>query len=145
MRRESKEPALTETRLIAVCGLNCRLCRAHIRDRNPCPGCRAEEARKPKTRVRCAIKTCDQLQGKRQQFCSFCSKFPCQPILHLDKRYQTRYKVSPIANLARIKDVGVRKFAAEEKARWLCPGCAGVLCMHEPRCVNCGRPWRDDE
>ena len=132
-----------ETRLISPCGLNCRLCRAYIRERNTCPGCLIESVPKPKTRVRCEIKTCTQRKGVQQKLCNFCSEFPCRPLQRLDKRYRTKYAVSPIANLERIKAVGIRKFVVEERGRWLCQRCDSVLCMHEAQCVNCGNPRRD--
>jgi hypothetical protein len=143
MRKGIKRVRVNGTVLIAPCGLNCRLCRAYSRERNPCPGCRVDNIPKPETRFRCAIKSCARLASPRRQFCDLCNDAPCRPVLHLDKRYRTKYKVSPIANLQDIRKRGVRKFAAEETEKWVCPSCGGVLCMHEPRCRICGHAWRD--
>ena len=139
------EPRLVATMLIAPCGLNCGVCRAYIRKNNPCPGCRAGDARKPVRRVRCAIKTCPRLAASRQRFCDSCKVFPCGDVQRLEKRYRTRYGVSPIANLQRIKAVGVRRFGAEEKRRWQCATCRGTLCMHEALCRACGYARQEED
>lgn len=129
--------------LIAPCGLNCCLCKAHIRKKNACPGCRADDALKPKTRVICKIKTCEKMASGNISYCFDCEKFPCPNLAHLDKRYQTKYAASPIGNLVSIKDIGITKFIANEDKKWACPECGVLLCMHEPRCLVCGYIWRD--
>jgi hypothetical protein len=128
---------------IAPCGLDCRLCRAFGRDRRPCPGCRRDDGNKSNACVTCAIKNCEELAAGNYRFCFSCAKFPCADLLHLDRRYRTRYAVSAIANLERIKAVGVGKFVAEETAEWTCEGCGSLLCMHKPRCANCGSNRRN--
>ncbi len=129
--------------LIAPCGLNCRVCRAHLRQRNPCPGCRADEADKPKTRVICKIKTCPTLINRKLEFCSGCDEFPCAVLLHLDKRYRTRYATSPVQNLFSIQKIGLSRFTRGELKKWTCPECGELLCMHEPQCMSCGYTWHD--
>ncbi len=127
--------------IIAPCGINCSLCRAYIRERQPCPGCRGVDERKSNACITCAIKNCKELAAGGFQFCSFCDKFPCADLKRLEKRYQTRYGVSVIANLQRIKTIGVERFLAEETAKWTCPECGSLLCMHKPQCVSCGHTW----
>ncbi len=127
------------TTLIAPCGMNCRLCVAFTRAQNPCPGCRADDGAKPKTRVRCFIKTCAIRKRRAARFCLGCDRFPCGKLKHLDQRYRTRYGMSMIENLATIGAIGVRRFAAEEAKRWRCTGCGELLCVHKPRCLSCGR------
>jgi len=143
MRSGSRKSPTSATILIAACGLNCRLCRAYIRERNSCPGCRVTRIPKPETRIRCEIKTCARRKRKSQQFCGSCSQLPCSPMQRLDKRYRVKYNVSPIANVKRIKVVGIRRFVAEEKDRWQCRNCGEVLCMHNPQCVRCGKPYHE--
>lgn len=128
--------------LIAPCGLNCGLCYAFVRDRNPCPGCRGRGKHKSKSCLACAICNCSELAAGHYQFCSACAKYPCADLLRLDRRYRVRYGVSAIANLARIGAVGVTHFVAEESSKWLCPECGSRLCVHEPQCANCGHVWR---
>jgi len=123
--------------LIAPCGLNCGVCIAHLRARNSCPGCNADDAKKPKTRVICRIKLCDELRGRR--FCFECAEFPCSLLLRLDKRYRTKYGVSVVENLETVENTGLEAFVIRERTRWKCPGCGGVVCMHKPACIYCGR------
>jgi hypothetical protein len=59
-------------------------------------------------------------------------------LLHLDKRYRTRYKMSMIENLETIRDFGIRRFLLSEKAKWTCPKCDGIICVHKGHCSNCG-------
>ena len=123
---------------IAPCGLDCRLCRAYIRDRNPCPGCRGGDNNKSDTCLACAIKNCSEFKEGKQQFCYSCARFPCDDLLHLDRRYRLKYGVSPISNLGRIKIGGLESFIIEEISKWSCAQCGSLLCMHKPQCVNCG-------
>ena len=134
--------ASTNPRLIAACGINCGVCRAHLRVKDPCPGCRADDRGKPKTRVRCRLKTCEKRSGGRAGYCYACDEFPCADLVRLDNRYRARYGVSPIDNLLRIKNGGIRKFVQSESQKWACPECEATLCMHEPQCLVCGYAWR---
>lgn len=133
--------ALGKQLLIAPCGINCGVCKAHIRAKKPCPGCRAEDSSKPKTRVICKIKTCETLQAQGFAYCFECSEFPCEPAMHLDKRYRTKYGTSPIDNLLSIKLDGMARFLEGEESKWTCPECRSTLCMHEPACRACGYVW----
>ena len=128
--------------LIAPCGMNCRLCLAYTRDRNPCPGCRADDSTKPKTRVICRIKTCERISRNKARYCFGCKEFPCDALAHLDKRYRTKYSMSMVDNLVRIKEFGIRRFIRDEREKWACPACAEILCVHQPRCLSCGHTWR---
>lgn len=129
---------LTNSTLIAPCGINCGVCRAHMRERNPCPGCRADDAGKPKTRVLCRIKTCEK-RGVGEKYCFSCDEFPCQTLRHMDGRYRASYGMSVIDNLLTIKTSGIRKFVTSENRKWICSACGETLCVHEPQCPMCGR------
>ncbi len=111
------------TTLIAPCGMNCRLCRAYAREKNPCPGCRGDDRVKPKTRVFCRIKNCEKIRRDKNRYCFSCGKFPCVRMEHLDERYRTRYGMSMIDNLMQIKRAGIRLFMRSEEKQWSCPGC----------------------
>jgi len=128
--------------LIAPCGMNCRLCRAYIREKNACPGCRIDDHPKPKTRAQCRIKQCEMLKAADLKYCSDCSKSPCDRLKHLDTRYKTKYGMSMIDNLTNIKQSGIRNFIKQEKVRWGCPKCGEVICVHKESCINCNHTWR---
>jgi hypothetical protein len=139
------ERRLTKTRaaLIAPCGLNCRLCRAYVRDKNTCPGCRGDDSLKSKVCVTCRIKNCEKIVKGGARYCFSCSEFPCERLSHLDNRYTTNYGVSVFDNLMNIKKFGIRQFVRNENERWACPECGEIICMHKPQCLSCGHPWRN--
>ena len=130
------------TTLIAPCGMNCRLCSAYRRDKNACPGCRGDDSVKPKTRVTCRIKNCENMRQGKFRYCFSGDRFSCDRLNHLDERYRTRYGMSMIDNLVQIKKFGIRHFIRNEKERWACPGCGQLLCVHRPQCLFCGHEWR---
>ena len=86
--------------LIAPCGMNCGICMAHLREKNRCQGCQEAEKNKPKTRVFCKIRICQERKGK---YCFNCPRFPCDRLKSLDKRYRTKYGMSEIENLEFIR------------------------------------------
>ena len=87
-------------------------------------------------RVRCKIKNCETFSNVKSKYCYSCAKFPCENLKHLDKRYQLKYKMSMIENL---KNFGIRKFVAGEKARWACSACGGTICVHKGHCQSCDK------
>jgi Protein of unknown function (DUF3795) len=124
--------------LIAPCGLDCRLCSAYRRKRNGCLGCRSNDGYKSKSCQQCPIRNCDKLAASGLKYCFQCTEFPCSLLTRLDKRYRSTYGVSTMENLERIRSFGIRRFIGEEKERWRCPGCCGLLSMHSQQCGNCG-------
>ena len=114
--------------LIAPCGMNCGICKAYLRDHNPCHGCNNAGLNKPKTRIHCRLRICGKRRGK---FCCDCSEFPCDRLRHLDHRYRTRYGMSQLENLEFIRDNGIRKFVAAERRRWTSE--KGTFCVHDKK------------
>lgn len=128
--------------LIAPCGMNCGLCAAYIRSKNACPGCRAGDEGKPQSCVGCTIRTCAVLESSGSAFCSSdCEKYPCRRLKQLDVRYRAKYRMSMLDNLDSIADIGLDAFVASEQARWACPECGGLQCVHTPACIYCGHAW----
>ena len=138
----STKPITIRTELIAPCGMNCRLCRAFIRDRKACPGCRGDDGFKSQACVLCRIKNCGDLEKAEGKYCFRCHFFPCDKLNHLDKRYRIRYGLSVIDNLENIRKFGLRQFIRDEKERWTCPKCGELLCVHKPQCLSCGHKRR---
>jgi hypothetical protein len=130
-------------KLIAPCGINCRLCRAYVRVGKsiPCPGCRGENTFKAKSCVTCRIKNCEKIVEGKYKYCFECNIFPCARLKHLDKRYRAKYATSAIGNLLSIKEIGIRDFVDIENKKWVCPECGAMLCMHIPQCLSCGYVW----
>lgn len=117
---------LDEVALIAPCGMNCGICKAHLRPHNPCHGCRDAEQNKPKTRTQCGLRNCRKRKG---EFCYDCTEFPCGRLEHLDHRYRTQYGMSEIENLEYIRDNGIDRFLERERVRWV--SSKGILCAHD--------------
>ncbi len=121
--------------LIAPCGMNCALCYAYQRDKNHCDGCRSDNIPSEYCR-RCVIKNCKTRLENSWADCSLCEK-PCQRLKQLDKRYRTKYGMSMLANLEVIRVQGMNVFLNEQAAKWTCPDCGSLICVHRGRCINC--------
>ena len=111
-------------KLVAPCGINCGVCRAHLRERNRCTGCNLN----PKVShcQKCRIRLCKE---RKSAFCFNCDNFPCQDIKRLDKRYREKYDVNVIENLEIIRDKGVGEFVKLEQKKW--QSSKGLKCMHD--------------
>ncbi len=127
---------------IAPCGMNCRLCRAYVRDRKACPGCGGDDRLKSKVRIGCHIKNCEKIKNADPRYCFNCDSFPCERLNHLDKRYRTNYGMSMIENLESIRQFGIEHFIREEKEKWTCTECGALICVHNPQCLSCQHEWR---
>ena len=134
--------------LVAPCGMNCAVCsayRAYVHQLpkkkgiNHCIGCRARGKQ-------CAYlkKYCGRLGDGGFRFCSECPDFPCAHLSKIDERYRTRYNTSFIANLKQIRDAGIDIFLADQRERYRCPRCGGVLSIHSGKCYACDQvdTWR---
>jgi len=118
--------SLIDISMIAPCGMNCAICRAHLRQKNPCHGCHDAEQHKPKTRVLCPLRICDRRKGK---YCFDCVDYPCDRLKRLDKRYRTQYGMSEIENLEYIRNHGITKFLEREQNRWIRNN--NIFCVHD--------------
>jgi hypothetical protein len=108
--------------------------------KDKCPGCRGGDTNKTKTVIECIIVNCDNLKETGSKFCSQkCEKYPCQRLRNLDKRYRTKYHMSMIENLENIQKSGIRAFVRNEKVRWACSECGGIICVHRGCCSDCGK------
>jgi hypothetical protein len=127
----------SDARMIAPCGINCSVCYSFLREKNKCPGCWIHDPRKPKTRLNCIIKNCENLLETDSKFCYDCGTYPCKRIIRLDKRYSLKYKLSNIDNLKCIKDLGPEAFIQLELTKWKCNECGGTICVHLGYCMDC--------
>ncbi len=128
---------LTES-LIAPCGMNCALCMAYQREKKSCPGCNVNSETKSKSCASCRIKNCEELKATHSNFCFSCSKFPCLRLRQLDKRYVTKYGMSMLVNLGRIRDEGMTELIRSETEKWVCRHCGTFLSVHKEFCLRCG-------
>ncbi len=129
--------------LIAPCGMNCGLCSGYLAYKHNlkskgigipyCTGCRPRDKK-------CAFlkKRCNLLLYNRAKYCYECDDYPCENLIHIDKRYKALYKMSMINNLGDIHMNGIKAFLDKEAEKWKCPKCGAVICCHNGICFNCG-------
>lgn len=99
-----------DKKLIAPCGMNCRVCREYLAysrkipklrgDIIHCSGCRERNKQ-------CAYLKghCTQLREHKIDYYSECKEFPCKRLKKLDERYRKKqWGVSFTQNLMEIKD-----------------------------------------
>ena len=145
--------------LVAPCGMNCAICGSYLAFKHDvkragirmpyCSGCRPRDKKCAYLKKRCSFILNGQIR-----YCYECRDFPCEKLLHLDKRYRTFFRMSMIDNLEYIKTNGIQQFLDKEKAKWQCPDCRDVICCHNGICFNCGTSklkiknniyrWEDD-
>lgn len=120
--------SIFNNKLIAPCGINCGICKAYLRQINPCHGCNYVEQNRPKTRENCQIRLCEKRTGK---FCYNCTEFSCDKLKKLDSRYRKKYGISEIDNLINIRDNGMELFLNIENKKWVSD--KGILCVHDKK------------
>jgi hypothetical protein len=55
----------------------------------------------------------------------------------LDRRYRTKYGVSPFENLEGIRTEGMDAFLVRQADSFRCPKCHQPICIHRSRCLRC--------
>lgn len=125
--------------LVAPCGMNCRICIGFFgytmsgkKRKMRCIGCKPRDKN-------CAFlkKYCKILRKKEIDYCYGCSDFPCVNLEKIDKMYRERYNMSMIENLEFIRDKGMKEFLKQQKEKYICPECGGVICVHNGLCYSC--------
>jgi hypothetical protein len=141
--REKLTPEDIRPELIAPCGMNCGLCMGYLRSQNGCQGCRSGDEGKPKSCLSCSIRTCTTIRDSESGFCFECGRLPCPRLRRLDTRYRAKYRMSMLDNLQNIREQGIDAFVDLERAKWACPECGGMQCVHTPECIYCGHIWAE--
>ena len=135
---------VTAVDLIAPCGMNCGVCSGYLAMKNEVKSKRVKAAYCHGCLPRgkgCSLNKsggCRKLMELSVRFCYECDKFPCIANEHWDKIYRQRYNASPIENLEYIKANGIEKFLDQQREKWKCPKCGGVVSCHNGICYNCG-------
>ena len=130
-----KMPDIIPEYLFAPCGMNCMVCYVHLKKKRACNGCLGTGDNKPERCKICIIKNC--ADGKKLKYCYECSEFPCKSIRNLDKSYRKRYAASLIDNSKYVKENGIVKFQVNERGKWTCRKCNGVVSLHDGICTEC--------
>jgi len=128
--------------LIAPCGMNCGICSAYLAYSRKIPrkkgkiihciGCR------PRNKQCAFLKGyCTKLRDSKIGFCFECSDFPCYQLSRLDERYKKNFGMSMIENLKEIRSEGIQEFLKNQREKYRCPKCGGVICIHNKKCFDC--------
>lgn len=135
---------VTEEDLIAPCGMNCGVCASYLAMKydvkskgiqmSYCKGCL------PRAKGCTVNKSggCLKLLGMTVRSCLECEKFPCGNNYRWDSVYRERYDMSPVDNLRGIREFGMETFLEQQREKWCCPECGGVISCHNGICYSCG-------
>ena len=124
-----------ETTMVAPCGMNCMVCYKHCYHKKPCNGCLKSDDGKPDHCSKCKIKDCVKTKGF--SYCYECTDYPCKQMKRLEKSYNTRYGASLIENSLLVKEHGLTEFMKQQKEKYTCPTCGGIISMHDNECSEC--------
>ena len=123
------------TVMFAPCGMNCMVCYKHCYHKKPCDGCLNSDKGKPEHCRKCKIKEC--VIKKSLSYCFECSEFPCELIKNLEKSYNKRYRVSLMGNNRFVQTFVLERFMAQQKEKYTCPKCGGIISIHDGECSEC--------
>ncbi len=126
-----------KTDLFAPCGMNCGVCYRHCLHPKPCGGCLADEGEKPAHCRKCAIKSC--VREKFVSYCYECPRYPCKQIDALEKSYRLHYETSLRENSLFVQKWGLSEFMEDQRQKYACPICGGVISLHDKVCSECGK------
>jgi hypothetical protein len=135
---------MDKSKLISRCGLWCGACKTYLLTKKnllgerglkrECHGCWIRDKN-------CSFikKDCSLLRKNKIDFCYECESFPCENLSKLDGKYKSKYHVSLIENLKKMKEVGLEEWIKEQEKLYECPECGGEICVHESKCFDCGK------
>ena len=129
-------PEKINSELFAPCGVNCLICEDYLKTNNPCPGCLISDRGKKISSLKCKIKNC--FDNKSFKYCGRCSEFPCKLIKKHDKNSIKRHNYSTFESAKRIQYMGIGKIIEEDKEKWNCPECNGIISYQSKKCSECG-------
>ena len=134
-------PQVIPETMFAPCGMNCTVCYKHCAGRKsvrPCAGCLSADAGKPPHCRACVIRDC--CREKSLRYCYECAAFPCRLLNRLEKSYRTRYNASLLANSRAVQARGLAAFLSDERQKYVCSACSGIISLHDGVCGSCGAP-----
>ena len=132
-----KMPDKMDVGMFAPCGMNCKVCYKHCFHKKPCAGCLNDDRGKPEHCRTCKIKDCAKEKGL--SYCYECLAFPCSLINNLEKSYLKRYQASLLENSRSVQEHGLEHFMKQQKEKYTCSGCGGIISLHDRACSECGK------
>lgn len=135
---------MDKSQLVSRCGLWCGACRTYLIQKKDlfeekgykrgCKGCWIQDKN-------CAFlkKKCPALRNGKIDYCFECETLPCEHLKNIDDKYREKYNISLIANLKRMKEIGIESWVQEQEKLYQCPECGGEISMHDKECFDCGK------
>lgn len=78
-------------------------------------------------------------------YCFECSEYPCKQIKRLEKSYNIRYHASLMENSQTVKEQGMDGFLVQQKEKYTCPECGGIISIHDAECSECQWKYLEEE
>ncbi|MCO7123976.1 DUF3795 domain-containing protein [Ihubacter massiliensis] len=127
--------------MFAPCGMNCKVCYKHCHHKKPCAGCLNSDNGKPEHCRKCKIKDC--IKEKGLSYCFECFDYPCKLIKNLEKSYK-RYQASLMENSKFVRKYGLETFMEQQKEKYICSKCGGIISIHDRECSECQEKMDDE-
>ena len=70
-------------------------------------------------------------------YCYECLEYPCRQLRSLEKSYNTRYHASLVENSRMVQTQRVEIFMEQQKEKFTCPECGGIISIHDAECSEC--------
>lgn len=70
-------------------------------------------------------------------YCFECPEYPCRLIKNLEKSYNKRYQASLMENSEFVCQHGLEIFMEQQKEKYTCPKCGGIISIHDRKCSEC--------
>ena len=126
---------------LAPCGVFCGACPSLNKS---CFGCASQnKEQERKTKWVCKIRVCCY-EEKGLSFCVECPDFPCtifdKKLLQThqqDPRYKYRHEIPELFLQQYNPDFAI--FLENQRQRWTCPECGGVIYFYHYKCGTCGK------
>lgn len=71
-------------------------------------------------------------------YCGRCSEFPCPLMKKHSKKYVKRHDLNTLDSAKRIKTTGTGRMMSQDREKWLCDECGGVIKFQTKECSECG-------
>ncbi len=129
--------------LDGYCGLYCGACPLMLASKagtaeDPCFGCKSQRLPASQHCATCGIKQCARDHGF--DYCDECAELSgCDRMKHFMADPDWPYHQSVLANLARMRAVGLESWLAEQAQRWACPQCGQAQSWWDETCKQCGQ------
>jgi len=118
------------TTLIAPCGMDCAICMAHLRTKNPCGDCYTPERQR---RRNCPIFTCGKVKGRYHHTCD---TFPAVGLSSWTNDTGRDWHEYALRTPQRSVWMASVAFVKNERERWTCQECGGTIDVHHWCCFS---------